>query len=98
VVVYRLGSSRSNATPTVVGSPLADPSKAFVEATTAGTTNFNGQWLRIEFPVPASYNPGTNNANWWWSLQYRTTNNVTATDTLAFAIGLKGNPAHLLQS
>jgi hypothetical protein len=98
VVVYRLGSNRNNASPTVVGSPLADPSKAFVEATTAGSTNFNGQWLRIEFPVPASYNPGTNNANWWWSLQYRTTNNVTATDTLAFAIGLKGNPAHLLQS
>lgn len=98
VVVYKLGPTRTNPNPTVVNPPLSNPNQAYVEATTAGTTNFNGQWLRLEVPIPNSYAPGSNPNNWWWSLQYRTSNNVTATDTVTFAVGLKGNPAHLLVS
>jgi hypothetical protein len=98
VVVYNLGSTRTNPNPTVVNPPLSNPNQAFVEATTGGASNFNGKWLRMQVPIPNSYAPGSNPANWWWSLQYRTTNNVTATDTVTFAVGLKGNPAHLLIS
>jgi hypothetical protein len=98
VVVYNLGSTRTNTSPTVINPPLSNPNQAFVQATTSGTTNFNGKWIRIELPISNLYAPGTNPANWWWSLQYRTSNNVTATDTVTFAIGLKGNPAHLLIS
>ncbi|MEP7106064.1 MAG: hypothetical protein ABI838_09480 [Chloroflexota bacterium] len=98
VLVQSLGASRNNPTPATINPPLADPTQAFVQATTGGTTNFNGGWIRLNIPIRAGYAPGSNPANWWWSLQYRTSNNVTATDTVTFAVGLKGNPAHLLQS
>ena len=74
------------------------PQTATVQATTSGTTNFNGHWIRFEIPIPASYAPGLNPNNWWWALRYQISSNVTATDTVTFAIGLKGNPAHLLSS
>ncbi len=74
------------------------PQTATVRATTGGSTNFNGHWVRFEVPIPGTYNPGTNPNNWWWSLRYQITTGVTSTDTLTFAVGLKGNPAHLLIS
>lgn len=74
------------------------PQTAYVRATSGGTTNYNGHWLRFEVPIPSSYAPGVNPNNWWWSLRYQISTNVTATDTVTVAIGLKGNPAHLLQS
>ena len=74
------------------------PQTATVRATTTGTTNYNGHWLRFEVPIPSSYAPGSNPNNWWWSLRYQISTGVTATDTITVAIGLKGNPAHLLQS
>lgn len=82
--------------PCVVNT--GSPQTATVRATTVGTTNYNGHWLRFEVPIPPSYAPGSNPNNWWWSLRYQISTNVTATDTITVAIGLKGNPAHLLQS
>ena len=50
-------------------------------------------------PVPiTAYAPGANPNNWWWSLRYQISTNITATATITVAIGLKGNSAHLLQS
>jgi len=83
-------------TPCVVST--GSPQVATVRATSGGTTNYNGHWLRFEVPIPAAYAPGANPNNWWWSLRYQISTNVTATDTITVAIGLKGNPAHLLQS
>ena len=74
------------------------PQSAYVRATTAGTTNYNGHWLRFEVPIANTYNPGANPNNWWWSLRYQISSGVTSTDTVTFAVGLKGNPAHLLIS
>jgi hypothetical protein len=74
------------------------PQTATARATTGGTTNYNGHWIRFEVPVPPSYAPGANPNNWWWTLRYQISTGVTSTDTVSFAIGLKGNPAHLLSS
>jgi hypothetical protein len=74
------------------------PQNAQIRATTGGVTNFNGHWVRFEVPVSPAYAPGNNPANWWWTLRYQISTNVTATDTVTFAVGLKGNPAHLLSS
>jgi hypothetical protein len=82
--------------PCVVNT--GSPQTATVRATTGGNTNYNGHWLRFEIPIPSAYAPGANPNNWWWSLRYQISTNVTATDTITVAIGLKGNPAHLLQS
>jgi Putative Tad-like Flp pilus-assembly len=98
VAVYDLGTSRATSPGTLVTAPLADPTQAFVEATTGGGTHFNGHWVHFEVPIPTTYNPGTNPNNWYWSLKYVITSGVTATDTVTIAIGLKGNPAHLLIS
>lgn len=83
-------------TPCVVST--GSPQVATVRATSGGNTNYNGHWLRFEVPIPSSYAPGANSNSWWWSLRYQISTNVTATDTITVAIGLKGNPAHLLQS
>ena len=63
-----------------------------------GAVNYNGHRVRFEVPVPGIYSSGSNPNNRWWSLRYQITTNVTDTDTLTFAVGLKGNPAHLLIS
>jgi hypothetical protein len=107
--VWDVGSARTNAAapsncPGQTGPPYpcliptGQPQTATVRATTAGSTTYNGHWLRFEVPVSPGYAPGLNPNNWWWSLRYQISANVTATDTVTFAIGLKGNPAHLLQS
>jgi hypothetical protein len=98
VSVYNLGSSRSTSPGTVVAPPLSDPTQAFAEPTTNGTMHFNGQWLHFEVPISSTYAPGSNPNNWWWKMKYLITPAGTANDTFALAIGLKGNPAHLLQS
>ena len=83
-------------TPCVINT--ASPQTATLRATNGGVTTYNGHWLRFEVPVPSSYAPGANSNNWWWSLRYQISTNVTSSDTITVAIGLKGNPAHLLQS
>ena len=96
VKIYDLGVQRSNA-GTLVSAP--GNTQATILATSNNTVYYNGHWLHFELPVPSNWNPGLNPANWWWSLQYRT--NLTppsvAIDTVTVAVGLKGNPAHLLQ-
>jgi hypothetical protein len=78
---------------------IAQPSVVEQIVTNGGTTFYaDNKWYEYDVPIPNNYNPGANPANWWWSLQYRTTGIVKAADTVTVTIGLKGNPAHLLQS
>ena len=96
VRIYDLGVQRSNA-GTLVSAP--GNTQATILATSGNTVYYNGHWLHFELPVASNWNPGNNPANWWWSLQYRTNlaNGTVAIDTVTVAVGLKGNPAHLLQ-
>src|SRR3979411_2647319 len=96
VKIYDLGVQRSNA-GTLVSAP--GNTQATVLATSNNTVYYNGHWLHFEIPVASTWNPGNNPANWWWSLQYRTNlaNGSVAIDTVTVAVGMKGNPAHLLQ-
>jgi hypothetical protein len=96
VGVYDLGTSRAYSGPTP--GLIANQSTATFRATSAGTTLYNGQWVEMQVPIPSTYSPGTNPSNWIWSLQYQTSSSVTATDTVTVAVGLRGNPAHLLTS
>jgi hypothetical protein len=69
------------------------------QVVTSGSNYYaDNKWYEFDIPIPADYSPGTNPANWWWNLQYRTSGSVTATDTITVTVGLKGNPARLLQS
>jgi hypothetical protein len=96
VKIYDLGVQRSNP-GTLVSAP--GNTQATVLATSNNTVYYNGHWLHFEIPVSSTWNPGNNPANWWWSLQYRTSLSpgTVAIDTVTVAVGLKGNPAHLLQ-
>ena len=110
--VWDVGTSRQNVGPGVACTGTGGltnppvpclaqtglPQNAQIRATTGSATNFNGHWVRFEVPVSPAYAPGNNPANWWWTLRYQISTNVTATDTVTFAVGLKGNPAHLLSS
>jgi hypothetical protein len=68
---------------------------ATTRVTTGGFGTYNGHWIRFVVPIDAGYAPG---ANAWWSIRYQTSNQVTADDTVTFAVGLKGNPVHLKSS
>ena len=98
VVVRNLGTQRSNP-GTLIGT--GQPNTVFFNATSGGTQFYNGRWVRMEIPVPNNYasiiNPADPNT-WWWRVEYAVSGPVTAVDTVSFAIGLKGNPAHLLIS
>jgi hypothetical protein len=95
--VWNLGTQLSNvgtSNATVVSQPTV-----VEQLVTSGSSYYaDNKWYEFDIPIPGNYNPGPNPANWWWKLQYRTTANVTATDTITVLLGLKGNPAHLLQS
>jgi len=98
VIVRSLGPQRSNA-GTIVAT--GQPTTAYFAATTGGTQFYNGGWVRMEIPVANNYAGIVNPADpstWWWKVEYVIGSGVTATDTVTFAVGLKGNPAHLLTS
>ena len=96
VKIYDLGIQRSNAGTLISG--VGNTQASFV-ATSGGTVLYNGHWVHIELPIASTYNPGPNPANWWWSVRYRTSlpPGTVAQDALTFVVGLKGNPAHLIQ-
>jgi hypothetical protein len=97
--VYDLGSQRSNypASATLIGA-YSNPNGVEQVVNGAGGAVGDNKWYHYDIPIPSTYNPGANPANWWWKLSYRTTGTVTATDTITITLNLKGNPAHLLQS
>lgn len=97
--VYDCAFQRSNypASCSVVGT-FANPNGVEQVVTNGNTFLGNNKWYHFDVPIPSTYAPGANPANWWWSLRYRTTANVSSTDTITITVNLKGNPAHLLQS
>jgi hypothetical protein len=104
--VYDLGGQRSNlgtGLQTTVGS-YANPNPVEQLVNNSGVQPFNGHWLHFDIPIPSTYAPnpaGTAcdpTGQGYWNLQYRTTANVTAVDTLTITLNLRGNPAHILKS
>lgn len=96
VNIYDLGVQRSNLNTgaySVIASAQNGNTQASFTATASGVTR-NGHWVHIELPVPPTYNPQPGQD--WWSLQYVTGPNTTATDTVTVAVGLKGGPVHLV--
>ena len=98
VNVYDLGVQRSNlgtGAYTVWASAAGgNTSASFVAQDTSTGRSANSQWIHVEIPVPANYNPAPGND--WWSMQYVTGAGTVAVDTVTVAVGLKGGPLHLL--
>jgi len=80
------------------GAPADVSARVEQIVTNGGSLIADNKWYHYDVPIPATYNPGLNPNNWWWKLNYRTTANVTAADTITITLNLKGNPAHLVQS
>jgi hypothetical protein len=95
--MYNLGNRRANYPG---GATLVSSSAIprVVVNNGAGSAPFDNYWLHFDLPIPTSYNPGANPANWWWGLQYGTSGSVTGNDTITVAVSLKGNPAHIVIS
>ena len=104
--VYDLGHQRSNlgtGLQVTVGT-YANPNPVEQIVNNAGVQPYNGHWLHFDIPIPSTYAPnpaGTAcdpTGQGYWNLQYRTTANVSAVDTLTVTLNLRGNPAHILRS
>jgi Putative Tad-like Flp pilus-assembly len=104
--VYDLQNQRSNlgtGLQTTVGS-YANPNPVEQLVNNSGVQPYNGHWLHFDIPIPSTYAPnpaGTAcdpTGQGYWNLQYRTTANVSAVDTLTITLNLRGNPAHILKS
>jgi hypothetical protein len=93
--VWNLGTQLSNY-GTSNATLVAQPTVVEQIATSGRNLYADNLWYEFDIPIPASYDPGTDPANWWWKLQYRTSGSVSATDTITVTVGLKGNPVHLL--
>ena len=69
------------------------------QATTGGTGNYNGEWIRFEIPIDPGYDgncPLSPTGGCYWQLNYALTNG--ANDTFSFAVSTKGGPLHLITS
>ncbi len=101
--VYDLFGQRSNygtGAATTIGT-FTNPAPVEQQVVVGGANQYNAQWVHFDLVVPSGYNPvncAGIPANCWWKLQYRTTANITAVDTITLTLNLKGNPAHLVQS
>ena len=90
IKIYDLGTQRSNPetnTACALANPISNPpclavsgANATIVSTSGGTKYFNGHWMHFLLPIPASYNPGVDPNNWWWSLQYTTAERTGACD------------------
>jgi hypothetical protein len=103
--VHDLGAQRSNlgtGSDVIVGS-YATGSTVEQIVNNGGVQPYNGHWLHFDIPIPSTYSPGAATAcdptgGGYWNLQYRTTANVQAVDTITITLNLRGNPAHILRS
>jgi hypothetical protein len=91
VNITDLGVSRTSigVAPVLIGNTAT----ATFQATTGGTTTYNGHWVELQIPIPTTYSPGANKT---WQLRYTTSSGVTANDVLTFVVGRGSSPPHLL--
>jgi hypothetical protein len=97
VNVYDLGVKRSNLATrnyTVWANASSNRQASFVAQDTRTGQSADNQWIHLEIPIPASYNPPLGQD--WWSLQYVTGPGTVTYDTVTVAVGLKGGPVHLV--
>jgi hypothetical protein len=95
--IYNLGEKRSNLANglyTVWASAASNRLASFVGVDTRTGQSADNQWIHLEIPIPASYNPPLGQD--WWRLQYITGPGTVTDDTVTVAVGLKGGPVHLV--
>jgi hypothetical protein len=95
--IYDLGEKRSNLANrqyTVWASAATNRLASFVAQDTRTGLSAGNQWIHLEIPIPASYNPPPGQD--WWKLQYITGPGTVTYDTVTVAVGLKGGPVHLV--
>lgn len=63
----------------------------------AGINWNNGHWIHAEIYIDPTYCSG-GCGSYYWFLRYRASAATTAQDTMTFRVGLKGAPAHILDS
>ncbi|HEX6779411.1 MAG TPA: hypothetical protein VF099_14470, partial [Ktedonobacterales bacterium] len=86
------------------GNPVQWPSWARTASGSGGTQlsasingdrYYNGLWLHVPVPIPATYNPAAGSD--WWQVQYAVTPPTgVAHDTITISISLGGSPVHLV--
>jgi len=74
-----------------------------VVTNTGGSSRFNGCWLTITIPLPASYSaplPASDtiaHEGGWWKMRYiMGTGSGNATDLTTWKVSIRGNPVHLV--
>jgi hypothetical protein len=92
VNIYDRGVNRANTPGTVVSTGTT---ASFV-ATNAGVMTYNGHWVHFDLPIPSTYNPGADPANWWWKFKYDMTAGTQANDVVCVAVTFRGTPIRLL--
>jgi hypothetical protein len=95
--IYDLAEKRSNLANrqyTVWASAASNRLASFVAQDTGSGQSAGNQWIHLEIPIPASYNPPPGQD--WWKLQYITGPGTVTYDTVTVAVGLKGGPVHLV--
>jgi hypothetical protein len=96
---YNLGCQR--VAPNTCGSgvvgrtngPTSGPVSIF--AANGSSHPYDNYWLLYNLPINSAYDPGPDPNNWWWGLQYFTSNSVTSQDTITLTLSALGSPAHL---
>jgi hypothetical protein len=93
--IANIVNAPSNASQGLVGNhgPTYSNNEAGVRTTSGGSSQFNGDWVRITIPIPDCYNPDSSHD--FWSLRYKS-GGGTANDTITFGVTARGGPVRLI--
>ena len=105
-----LGASLGGASPPSGGSNVTAAwpgggcaTACYQTAAGGGGAIYNGQWIRLQIQIPASFTgPGgvacttTGTSNCYWKMVYNVNASAVAGDTFSVEVGFSGSPDHLL--
>lgn len=97
---YRATRGTTNANATACNSTTGSGVTS-VTTNTGGSSRFNGCWLTIEIPIPATYSapqpPGEQEPG-WWKIRYNMSGSTSdnSFDVTTWEVEIRGNPVHLV--
>jgi hypothetical protein len=88
------GTTNSSSNTACNSNSNNSPSNNSVQTSTGASLGlFNGCWLTLNVPIPATYN---GDQSGWWKILYSMNGNGTSSDVTTWTAQILGNPVHLI--
>jgi hypothetical protein len=81
------------------GPPTSGTNATQIQVASGGSNRYDNQLITIDIVLPTNYSaptPPLEPGPGWWKIQYDLTNGGGGNDTATWAVGIRGNPVHLV--